>query len=84
MHPSRRAQIALLIANKVLVEVLGKFIEYIDVFSKEVATKLLKHIEINNHSIDLKKDKQLLYKLIYSLKLVKLEILKKKSQIQFH
>ena len=38
--------------------------------------KLLKNIGINEHVIKLKKDKQPLFKFIYSLKLVELEILK--------
>lgn len=38
--------------------------------------ELWEYIEINNHTIELKKDKQLFFKFIYSLKLVQLEILK--------
>lgn len=73
---SCKAQIASLITNKVPVKVFEKYEEYIDVFSKEVAADLLEYIRINDPPIDLKKDKQLFYKLIYRLGLVKLETLK--------
>ena len=39
-------------------------------------TKLLEYIKINNYAIKLKKSKQLLFRLIYSLELVELKILK--------
>ena len=38
--------------------------------------KLLKYININNYIIKFKKNKQSFFKLIYSLKLIKLKILK--------
>ena len=38
--------------------------------------ELLKYIKINNHTIELEKNKQLFFYLIYSLKLIKLKILK--------
>lgn len=76
VHPSRRTQIALLIIDKVPVEVPKKYVKQAHIFSKEVVTKLLENTKINDHLIDLKDDKQPLYKLIYSLKLVQLERLK--------
>ena len=42
----------------------------------ENATKLLKNPKINEHIIKLEKSKQLFFRLIYNLSLVKLEILK--------
>ena len=44
-------------------------------FLKELAIKLLKQLSINKYIINLKISKQLLYKLIYSFKSIKLEIL---------
>lgn len=45
-------------------------------FKKKSATELLKRFNINEYAINLKHNKQQLYELIYSLALVKLEILK--------
>lgn len=41
-----------------------------------LAAILLKHTKINNYTINLIKNKQLFYKLIYSLEIVKLKTLK--------
>lgn len=45
-------------------------------FSANITTQLLKHIGIHNYMIKLIKDQILLYRPIYTLKLVKLDILK--------
>ena len=45
-------------------------------FLKKSATELLKHSNINKHSIDIKKGKQLLYKPICSFRLLELETFK--------
>ena len=45
-------------------------------FSKDLVIELLEYTRISNHTIDLIKGHQLSYKLIYSLGLVKLKILK--------
>ena len=45
-------------------------------FSKKSAIVLLEYIKINTHTIDLEEDKQPLYRPIYSLRLVELEIFK--------
>ena len=42
----------------------------------ENATKLLENLGINKYAIKLEEDKQLLFRFIYSLRLVELEILK--------
>lgn len=76
MHTFCRAKIASLLTNKALVEVSKEYVKYIDVFSKEAAAKLPNHIEINNHFINLKEDKQLHYGPIYNLGPVELEMLK--------
>ena len=62
--------------KKVFKSVLVKYLDFLDIFFKELAVELLKYLGINKYIIDLKKGNQLLYKLIYSLQLVELEILK--------
>ena len=55
---------------------LAKYLDFANVFSKKLAKMLLEQIRINNHAIKLEKNKQQLYKLIYSLDLVELKTLK--------
>ena len=45
-------------------------------FSLDLASKLSKYNEINNHAIELVNSQQLLYRRIYSLKPIDLEIFK--------
>ena len=45
-------------------------------FSLDLASKLPKYIEINNHAIKLVNGQQPSYRLIYNLKQIELEILK--------
>ena len=42
-----------LIAKKVLKKVPNKYIKFADIFSLDLVSKLLKHIEINDHTIKL-------------------------------
>ena len=58
------------------VIILTKYLNFIDIFSKQLAKKLPKYFSIKKYTINLKEDKQLLYMLIYSFILIKLEILK--------
>lgn len=58
------------------ITVPTEYSNFTNIFFSNFAAKLLEYIEINNHSINLKKDKQPLQKLIYSLRSMKLEILK--------
>ena len=53
IHPFWRAQIALLNLDKALTSVLPKYADFADVFSKNVAAKLLEHTAINDHAINL-------------------------------
>ena len=76
IHPKHEAQIVLLKAEKTPVLILAEYLDFVDVFSKELAVVLSEYTEINTHAIDLEKGKQLLYTPIYSLGLVELEILK--------
>lgn len=63
-------------ANNALTAILSEYTNFADIFSSDLTTKLLEHIQINNHDIDLVDGKQLLYKPIDSLGLVELEALK--------
>ena len=57
-------------------KVLSEYIDFADVFFPKLATKLSKHIRINDHTIKLVDDRQLLYGFIYSLGFMELETLK--------
>lgn len=52
IHPSRRLQIADLIAKEALINVSVKYANFVDVFSLDLASKLSKHTRINNHAIE--------------------------------
>ena len=53
IHLSHRPQIASLIAKEASIKVSAKYADFVDVFSSDLASKLPKHIEINNHTIKL-------------------------------
>lgn len=74
IHPICKIQIALLLAKKVTI--LAKYLDYSDIFLKELAIKLFKHFNIHKYLINLKLIKQSPYGSNYNLGLVKLEILK--------
>lgn len=76
IHPFNRAWIMLVKAKKALTLFLSKYIDFIDMFSANIIAQLLKHIGSHNYMIKLIKDQILLYQPIYTLKLVKLNILK--------
>ena len=76
VHPSRRPQIFGLIAKKASTKVSVKYSDFVDVFFSDLVSKLPKHTRINDHAIKLVNSQQLSYGSIYSLGLVKLEILK--------
>lgn len=67
-------QIFLLMAKKVTIS--AKYSDFLDISSKKSVAELTKCSNINKHSIDLEPGKQLLYGSIYSLKTIKLKILK--------
>ena len=56
VHPSRRPQISSLIAKKAPTKVSAKYLDYADVFSPNLVSKLPKHTGINNHAIKLVED----------------------------
>lgn len=71
-----KAHIALLKTNKVFITISIKYSDFTDVFSKKSTAKLSEYNKINTLVINLEEDKQSLYRLIYSLKLMELETLK--------
>ena len=76
MHLEKQAQIRTLLYDKTPTFVPIKYSNYNNIFSIENIVELLKHNKINDHAIKLNKSNQLLFGLIYNLKLVELEILK--------
>ena len=74
IDPVRKFQIVLFIAKKVTI--LAKYADFANVFSNSLAKALLKRAAINKLTIKLVDSKQPIYKLIYSLGLVKPKILK--------
>ena len=71
-----KAQIEVLLFNKASIKILMKYSDYNNVFSMKNAIKLSKNTEINKHTIQLEKNKQPPFGLIYNLGPVKLKILK--------
>ena len=56
VHLSKKAQIAHLKADKVLIKVLSKYADFVNIFSLKLAAELLEHMGINNHAIELVDD----------------------------
>ena len=53
MHPSKKAQIAHLKANKAPIKLLNKYADFANVFLSKLAIDLSEHAEINDHAIEL-------------------------------
>ena len=64
-----------MVANKAPISIHIKYFGFADV-SPKLSSKLFKSTEINDHAIELVDEQQLLYRPIYSLKLIELETLK--------
>ena len=71
-----KAQVRALLFNKAPTEVLMEYSDYSNVFSVEYAAKLPENTGMNEHAIKLEESKQPLFRPIYSLESVELEILK--------
>ena len=70
------AQVGALIFDKAPTEIPAEYSDYNNVFIAENAVELLENIGINEHAIKLGEGKQPLFRLIYSLGLMEIEILK--------
>lgn len=76
VYHSCQVQLRLLLADKAPIKVPPKYLDYANIFLFDLEIELPKNTSINEYAIKLVEDKQLLYRPIYSLRLVKLEILK--------
>ena len=72
----QKAQIVALKQDEALTKILAKYSDFSDVFSEKKTLMLLEQTDLNKHTIELKKDKQPPYGLIYSLGPVELKTLK--------
>lgn len=64
----------MLITKKIVI--LAEYLDYTNVFLKDLVIELFKYSDINKHVIDLELGKQLLYEPIYSLKPVEFKTFK--------
>ena len=55
------------VASLISMEIFAKYSNFLDIFFSDSIAELPKHIKMNNNSIDLLKEKQPPYGLIYSL-----------------
>ncbi len=76
IHFSRAAQIAALQWDKASTKIPTEYSDYADVFSLELAMKLLENTGMNKHASELIERKQPPYGPIYALSPVELETLK--------
>ena len=74
IHPTRKAQMASLIAEK--LQIPSEYSDFSNIFLEEKASILPEAIELNLHAIKLQEGQQPLYGPIYSLGPVELETLK--------
>ena len=71
-----RPKIAGLIAKETLTKVSIKYVNFVDVFFLDLASKFFKYTGINNYAIELVNGQQPFYRPIHSLEPLKLETLK--------
>ena len=76
VYPSYRPQVFGLIAKKAPTKVPAEYLDFADIFSSDLTSKLLKHTRINDHAIELVDGQELSYGPIYSLGPVELKTLK--------
>ena len=81
IYLAQEAQIALLLIEE--VQTLSKYLDFSNVFLDEKTLILSEVPKMNQHAIKLQEDQQSLYRLIYSMSLVKLQKLKTYIKINF-
>ena len=74
IHLARKAQLALLLTEKVTMPV--EYLDFANVFLEKSVNIFLERTKANKHGIDLEEGEQPLYRPIYSLGPVELEIFK--------
>ena len=57
IYPEHKAQITFLKTKKALISVPAKYLDFANIFSKELTIVLPKHTKISTHAIDLEEDK---------------------------
>lgn len=72
IHPHREVQLRLLLAHEVPTQVSHEDFDYVYIFPPNLPIDLLKRTNINNYTIELEKDNELLYNSIYSPGLVEI------------
>ena len=72
----KKALIALLNIEQVFKSISAKNWNLINISLKELAIELSEYLDIKKYIIDFKNNKQLLYRLIYSLELIELKTIK--------
>ena len=72
----KKVKIAYLSIQKIFKCILIIYLNFVYTFLKKLAIKLLKYISINKLITNIKIDKQLFYRLIYSFEFIKLETFK--------
>ena len=76
VHSKKQAQIGALLFDEAPTKIPVEYFEYNNIFSAKNAAELPESNEINEHAIELKKDKQLPFGPIYSLGPIELKTLK--------
>lgn len=76
VHSFHKLQIVFLIATKISIVILPRYVDFANIFFLKFLKKLPKYIKIHDYSINLVDDQQLLFSLIYSVGQVALKILK--------
>ena len=79
IYKDQKTKISLLFIKEVIIVV--KYLDFINFFSNKLAKNQLEYLNINKHAIKLEMNKQILYKLISSLRFIKLKTLKKYIKI---
>lgn len=76
IHPPWKAQIAILQWDKAFTNISKEYFDYTDIFFLILAYEFLENTIINKVATKLVNDKQPLYRSIYALSLLELEVLK--------
>ena len=68
IYLAKKTKITLVLTKKIIV--LAEYLNFVNIVLKKIAIKLPKYLSINKYIIKLEKDKQLFYKLIYTLRAI--------------
>lgn len=82
IHQNKKTQIKASIANKALIKVLANYLDYANIFFRNLVIELPEYTRINNHVTNFVEKNKLRYSKIYSLQSVELKTLK--TKIEFY